>query len=109
MDKLQKIASLCKCSVTLEYREFSRVYETLKENIDDGLTYVKNKNFLDGELEKCLETDRYWCLQFYPQSPVGFYYAFSNDLDKLFDWALEVIEKKLKGDAREDADTTGIL
>lgn len=95
-EKLKKIASMCKSSVSLEYRELSNVYEKLSDRVsyaDEGSTYMHTSNFLDGELDKCIKTDEYWNLHFYPETPVGFYSAYSNDLDKLLDWALDILNK----------------
>lgn len=99
-DNLIKIASLCKGCVSLNYRERSSYYETLRENVitegDGNGDFYHATEFLDGELDKCLQTDQYWCLQFYPDSPVGFYHAFSHDLNKLLEWGLNILEREQK-------------
>lgn len=95
MNKLEEIAKRCKASVSLTYRDRADYYEELKDIVelkgDGNGEYFHASEFLDGELEKCIETDQYWCLQFYPETPIGFHHAFSRDLDKLLDWALETL------------------
>lgn len=95
--KLQLIADKCKASVSLDYRSQSSYYNKLTDELktdgDGNGEYFHASNFLDAEdLNKCVETDQYWCLHFYPNSPVGFHHAFSHDLEKLLDWALDILK-----------------
>ena len=92
MNKLEFIARHCKASVSLTYREGADCYQKLTD-MASSAEYFHEENFLDGEMAQCVETDEYWCLQFYPDTPVGFYHAISHDLDKLLDWGVEIIKK----------------
>ena len=94
-EKLKKLASLCKASITLEYRSQSAYYDTIKKAVENEGEYWAPDEFLSAEdRQKCLETDIYWTLHFYPNSPVGFHHAHASDVDMLLDWALEILEAK---------------
>lgn len=93
MDKLKQLQSFCKSSISLEYRARSRVYETLSEAAVTQDKYYGPDTFLSEEdMKKCFETDEYWTLHFYPDTPVGFYHAHSNDVEALLDWGLAIME-----------------
>lgn len=92
MDKLKLLASKCNASVQLTYRDLSDVYEKLEDRNDD---YYADDTFLNEEdRAKCIETDQYWTLHFYPDTPVGFYHAHASDPDMLLDMALEIMSKQ---------------
>ena len=89
MEKLNKLAERCKASVHLEYRSQSAYYQTLTDLLRDP---EDKEQFLSEEdYQICLATDKYWELQFYPDTPVGFYKLIGSDVEKLLDRALEVV------------------
>lgn len=102
MQKIKDLVALCKCGVHLEYRSRANSYETLKEMI--GLTHHE-KDFLSSEdLQKCIDTDQYWDLQFYPETPIGFYHKTGSDVDVLLDWALDIMKDSSGDDCKKQSD-----
>lgn len=100
-EKLKEIARRCKGPVSLEYRDRAGCYEKLKDIVttgEDDYDYYHESNFITPEdFNKCVETDEYWCLQFYPDTPVGFYYAFAHDMDALLNWGIMILDKNESG------------
>ena len=94
MESLIKLSDMCKASLSLEYRERSSCYDTLKEQVEMEDQYFSPDTFLSEEdMKLCIETDKYWTLHFYPDTPIGFYHATASDPKMLVDWALKIMEK----------------
>ena len=89
MEKLNKLAARCKASGHLTYRGQSAYYETMADLLHDPED--KDSFLSEEDYQLCLFTDKYWELQFYPDTPVGFYKFIGSDVEKLLDKALEVV------------------
>jgi len=71
-----------KCGLYLSHNDHRDYYETVEE-------YYNREQFIsDQEWEKAVATDSVWTLQWYPDTPVGFYIVSAS--------TLEAIEAKLK-------------
>lgn len=82
MDKILELSKKIQCSIHLEFNPHKDFYESAE-------SYVSNQ-FTSAELEGVdLEKD-IWTLQFYPHTPIGFYRLIDNDLERLFERALEI-------------------
>lgn len=92
-EKLDRLVAACKGAVHLEYRGASSNYKSLAEAIDEGDYYGKSQFLSPEDSAKCVATDKYWTLHFYPLTPVGFHSAHASDVEMLLDWALEVISE----------------
>lgn len=73
----------------LSHNEHRGVYQTLRDWLanqnDDDADWVS-----DEQLEKALAEDSCWRLQWYPQTPVGFFVIYAADLDALLSAASEM-------------------
>lgn len=71
-----------KASLTLTHNEHRDYYESVEDweaFHDDGTV-----DWLSQEQRaKAIETDSVWCLQWYPDTPVGFCRLFAADLEAL--------------------------
>jgi hypothetical protein len=66
-----------KCGLYLEHNVHKDVYETIEENYDP-------RDFVsDEEWTKAVELDSVWRLQWYPDTPVGFYVVCASTLAAL--------------------------
>lgn len=94
MSKLKELAELCKAEIHLTYRGEANCYKTLKEVMEYKDDLYGSDDFETPEdLALCLETDKYWTLHFYPDTPVGFYRINGSSPDRIIDWAIELIKK----------------
>lgn len=95
MEKLKQLASMCKASCSLEWRCGADYYETLKQAIEKGDSYYCDEDdFLSAEDRvKCMETDEYWTIHFYPDTPIGFYKFHGSDCNALVEQAISIIKR----------------
>ena len=66
-----------KCGLYLEHNAHKDVYETIEEFYDPG-AFVSEKERL-----KAVETNSVWKLQWYPDTPIGFYVVCASTLDAI--------------------------
>lgn len=93
MEKLNKIYSLCKCSVTISINDHRDYHETAKESLDE--IQSMNKSLVEdiGEdiYNKMIETNTIIKVQAYPDTPVGFYSIYHYDLETALDNMIEAL------------------
>lgn len=90
-DKLQALLSRCKCSVSIEVNRHRDAYETAEQAMQEA---EENGWLPDIEPEvraKMVELNTVVELQFYPDTPIGFYVIWHYDLDAALDAALSVL------------------
>jgi hypothetical protein len=79
---MNEILERCKCGVYLEVNKHRDVYETVEEAID----YIcyQNKDEIDEDTKtRMLETGEIYSLQFYPDTPIGFYVTYGTSLEEV--------------------------
>ena len=64
-----------KCGLYLEHNAHKDVYETIEEYYDPE-DFVSREEWM-----KAVETDSVWHLQWYPDTPIGFYTVCASTLD----------------------------
>jgi hypothetical protein len=85
MDKLNKLAELCKAGLTISINDNRTVYESVEDTLRD---------VDDCEVKsKCIELNNLVEIHAYKDTPVGHFYIFHHDIEAAIDEALEVIEK----------------
>ena len=78
-----------KCGLYLSHNEPKDVYETVKQNIEDGR--YRPENFVSKEdMQKCIDSDDIWELQWYPDTPIGSYIILGSNLKIVLEKALEI-------------------
>lgn len=79
--RLEKLIKKCKCGVYLSVNEHRDVYQSVEERINE----INSEEIeIDDELRKVLiEADCIYELQFYPDTPVGFYVVYGESLEKV--------------------------
>lgn len=92
MDKLKKILSLCKCSVSLEVNKHRNYYQSAEEYIDQDLACRGCPPDIDAETRhNMITSDTIIEFQFYPNTPIGFYDIYGYDLDMVLDSAINIL------------------
>lgn len=66
-----------KCGLYLEHNAHKDVYETIEEFYDPG-AFVSEKEWF-----KAVEANSVWKLQWYPDTPIGFYIVCASTLDAI--------------------------
>jgi len=92
-DKLKQLISHCKCGVYITVNEHKDAYDSVEKwlfdnsaRFDDGLDPVV--------LEAMIDLDRVVEIQFYPDTPVGFYIIPHHDIDEALNEALNIVGNK---------------
>lgn len=77
-----------KCGLYLTHNDHRDYYETAETRIDD----LKQKDEFPSaeDYQKAVDTNDYWCLQWYPTTPIGSYAICGTDLDALLARALRI-------------------
>ncbi len=95
MNELQELIDLCKCSVCVtinQHRDYHQSAEAYLKERFDMQTEAKPLPLAEPEvLRRMVELDTIIEIQFYPETPVGFYRVFHHDLDMAIDECLATI------------------
>jgi hypothetical protein len=93
MDKFKELMKQCKCGIFLKVNEHRDYYQSTKECIEEINSSEAGE--IDEETAKDLiEKDLIITLQFYPDTPVGFYIIYGTDIDKILDEALKTLKNE---------------
>ncbi len=80
-----------KASLTIIHNDHKSNYKTVAEAIEDGDHGYKNNCWINEEQkQKSINTDDCWIIQWYPDTPIGFYILSAADLDKLIEEAIKI-------------------
>lgn len=89
MDKLLKLCSLCKCGVYIEVNKYRDYYDSIEDAVNDAL----EDEYMNNDMaHKILLTGNFVNIQFYPDTPVGFYRIIHYDLELALDEALKCFD-----------------
>jgi hypothetical protein len=94
MDKLKLLMSKCKCGVYLTINQHKDDYRSVAQFLDDVDSLDHGDEIGSAIREMMAATDTTIELQFYPDTPIGFYIIYHYDLDLALDEALACIEKE---------------
>ncbi len=73
-----------KASLHLTHNEHLSVYQTVQQSIDDADHGYRDECWVSPEQkQKAIDTNDCWTLQWYPETPVGFFILSAADLDVL--------------------------
>ena len=86
--QLQKLFDKCKCSVIIDYNQHKAVYE----NIKDYLTRFEKDEINPEVYKEIIKRDQIVELQFYPDTPIGFYLLIHYDLSKAIEEANNILK-----------------
>jgi len=88
MDKLKELLSKCKCGVYLTVNEHRNYYQSVAERLEEIACFEAPPDIPQEIRTKMIETDTIVQIQFYPDTPIGFYFIYHWDLDAALTKAL---------------------
>jgi hypothetical protein len=70
----------------MQHNEHKDYYQSVEGYIKEN----PNMNWVSkAEMENAIETDDMWAVQWYPDTPIGFYWVAACSLEALLLWCLE--------------------
>jgi hypothetical protein len=100
IDKVKKLMVGCKCGVYISVNEHKDYYESAKQYIAKAIENIYYPEDTDQITKDKMESmDSIVKIQFYPETPVGFYNVWSYSLDDALDSAISILESRGYKDA----------
>ncbi len=87
--KIKKLTDVCKGGFSIEVNPHSGTYESIEEYLGDE---IKNNDISAEDLSRVIKSNTLICVQAYPNTPVGFYLIFDDDVEKAIDRIIEYIK-----------------
>ena len=92
--KFEDLMQLCKCSITLLINSHKDYYQSVEEYISDdrAIGSITDEEDLPTDVyNKMVELDTVIELQFYPETPIGFYKIYHYDYNEAIKKAFEIL------------------
>jgi hypothetical protein len=77
-----------KCGLQLSHNQHKDYYQTIDQYVAEQPDYFPFRNSED--LARCVSTNEIWELQWYPDTPIGFYRSVAPTLEECLAHALEI-------------------
>jgi hypothetical protein len=77
-----------KCGLYLTHNEHKDLYEKLSDKFKEETEYYTDMSQEDKE--ECIKADSLWTLQWYPDTPIGFYVVHGPTLERVLELAEKV-------------------
>jgi len=97
-EMLEKILERCKCTVYLTVNEHRSYYEKVEQFIADRCNKREIDEIGKDVLNEMINTDTIVELQFYPDTPIGFYRLLHHDLEAILSQANQVLNEREESD-----------
>lgn len=97
MDKLKQLLDRCECGVYLNVNTHRDVYETAEQKIAQAMSMECPPEIAPEVRAEMERTNTVIELQFYPDTPIGFYTVWHHDLDAALDEALACLAPTTSG------------
>lgn len=95
MNKLNELIGLCKCGVYVSINAHRDYYESVEQHFNSNPIKEGDLEDIPSDVyEKMKELNIIIEIQFYPDTPIGFYNVFHYNLDMALDLALETFKNK---------------
>ena len=93
---MDEIISKCKCGIYLEVNRYRDYYDTIEDAIQeengDDPTNVEELE-IDPELSaRMIKENMFISLQFYPDTPIGYYKVYGTSVSEVVEKALEILK-----------------
>lgn len=92
MDKLQLLISKCKCGIFIEINTYTNDYQSIGKKLDEYDTLGLTDDLDPIIRNRMIETGTVVDIQFYPDTPVGFYKILHHNIDLALDEALNILK-----------------
>lgn len=92
-----ELQKLCKCSIGIEINEHLDYYQSIDTAIKELL---ETESVSESEIAKIRQRETIINLQFYPETPIGFYRLIGSDLEEVLSAAVAIVRetKRTKND-----------
>ena len=102
-EKTQALIDGCKSSVHVTFNDHRANYQNVEKYLME--MYSEEKGYCEDDVwQEMIKKDSIVEVQFYPDTPIGFYVALHHDLESALDIALEILRKN-----REEQGLTEIV
>jgi len=81
-----------KAGLYLTHNQHKDFYESIKDHINGYCSIVADDFVSPEDMQKCIDTDELWELQWYPETPIGFHKVNGSSLEIVLQRALEIEE-----------------
>lgn len=98
---MKEVIKKCKCGIYLTINKHRDYYETVEQAVDEINEMDKNNNGHHADYEpeiseelksRLIGTNCIYELQFYPDTPIGFYTVYGSTLEEVEEKALEILK-----------------
>ena len=90
---MKRILERCKCGVFFTANEHRDYYQKAEEWLIEQMQDQSDIDEIDKDVwKKMIDLDTIYALQFYPETPVGFYRIYHYDYDELVKTAINILE-----------------
>ncbi len=72
-----------KAGLTISHNEHKNYYESIADYVEDRVDTFPNHD----EYQKCVDANEIWEIQWYPETPVGFYRVAASTLELALEYA----------------------
>ncbi len=80
-----------KASLTISHNSHKDYYMTVADLLKENHPSIDVENFVNEEdMQKCIDTDELWEIQWYPNTPVGFYIVCGSTLEIVLSKAMQI-------------------
>lgn len=92
MERLKTLILKCKASVTISINNHRDYYDTVEDKFKSEPDAEFRDEIDNDVFDEMVRTDTVIEVQFYPNSPVGFYRVYHYDIEKAIEEALRLIQ-----------------
>ena len=82
------------CGLYLTHNRHKDYYETVQEHLSHPSLEDDDYFISPEDKQKCIDTNEIWELQWYPDTPVGFYKVVGSTLDIVLEQANQIQEEE---------------
>ena len=96
-DKIQELVYLCSGSVTISINDHRSHYQSIEEEIEE-VAIIGGESYVDlfeeigrDVVQEMINRNQMVKIQFYPNTPIGFYMVYHWDVEKALDKCLDIL------------------
>ena len=79
-----------KAGVYLTHNQHKDYYESIQDHINEYASIDADDFVSPEDMQKCIDTDELWELQWYPETPIGFHKVNGSSLEIVLKRAMEI-------------------
>ncbi len=91
MENLKRLYDICKSGVFIDYNRHRNYYETVEEYVTDWGNGEMRQEIPDHVFNEMVKRDTVVFVQFYPNTPIGFFTVWHYDIEAAIEIALQML------------------